>query len=360
MPKEKFEKSKTMIFPREVAIGHRVLEEVAELCDRLPVGNDPLIIYDPITKQVAGERIAEILANNGYKVRCLQIEKGAVMYEVKRAMNYAKECNSDFLIGVGGGSIIDVAKLAASRSGLPFISVPTSASHDGIASPRASIKEKQGSAILQLSKEAASPLAVLADTSIIIKAPYRMLASGCGDAISNFTAVKDWELGRKLKNEYLSSYAVALAKTAAQLIIEGADYVKPGLEESAWIVTKALIVSGVSMSVAKNSRPASGAEHMFSHMLDRLAPGKALHGEQCGVGAIMMMYLHGGECKIIRDTLHKIGAPITAKELGISKRKIIKALMHAHEVRPERYTILGDKGLTKEAAENLATVTGVI
>jgi glycerol-1-phosphate dehydrogenase [NAD(P)+] len=99
---------------------------------------------------------------------------------------------------------------------------------------------------------------------------------------------------------------------------------------------------------------------MFSHMLDRLVPGKALHGEQCGVGTIMMMYLHGGEWKLIIDTLHKIGAPATAKELGISKQNIIKALMYAHKVRPERYTILGDKGLTREAAKNLATVTGVI
>jgi glycerol-1-phosphate dehydrogenase [NAD(P)+] len=360
MAKEEFDKSKTMIFPREVAIGHEVLEKTAELCDRLPVGNRPLVIYDPITKKIAGDKAIGILDSNGYEVSRFQCERGAVMYEVKRAISYAKECNSDFLMGVGGGSVIDVGKLAASRSNLPYISVPTSASHDGIASPRASIKDKQGSKILQLSNESETPLAVLADTSVIYKAPYRMLASGCGDSVSNLTAVKDWELGKKLKNEYLSSYAVALAKTAAILIIEGADFVRPGLEESAWIVTKALIVSGVSMSVARSSRPASGAEHMFSHMLDRLVPGKALHGEQCGIGAIMMMYLHGGDWKMIRDTLRNIGAPTTAKEIGIPKRTIVEALMHAHEVRPERYTILGNRGLTKEAAENLAMVTGVI
>ena len=75
------------------------------------------------------------------------------------------------------------------------------------------------------------------------------------------------------------------------------------------------------MSVAGNTRPASGSEHMFSHMLDRIAPGKALHGEQCGVGAIMMMYLHGEDWEETRDFLKTIGAPTNADELGIPNGK---------------------------------------
>jgi glycerol-1-phosphate dehydrogenase [NAD(P)+] len=130
-----------------------------------------------------------------------------------------------------------------------------------------------------------------------------------------------------------------------------------------------MIVSGVAMSVAGNTRPASGAEHMFSHMLDHLGPRillkgkkgrKPLHGEQCGVGAIMMVYLHGGNWREIRDALIKLGAPTTSKELGISKKKIVEALVRAQEIRPERYTILGENGLTENAARKLAQTTGVI
>ena len=162
-----------------------------------------------------------------------------------------------------------------------------------------------------------------------------------------------------MKGEYYSSFAAALAKTAAELLIENAKYIKPGIEEAVWIAVKSMIVSGVAMSVANSSRPASGAEHMFSHALDRIAPGKAMHGEQCGVGAIMMMYLHGGDWEAIRDALREIGAPTTAKELGIAKKYIIKALTMAHKMRPDRYTILGTDGITREAAEKLVKVTGV-
>ena len=176
--------------------------------------------------------------------------------------------------------------------------------------------------------------------------------------ISNLTAILDWQLAARLKGEYYSSFASSLAKTSAELLIENAKFIKPGIEEAIWIAVKSMIVSGVAMSVANSSRPASGAEHMFSHALDKIAPGKALHGEQCGVGAIMMMYLHGGDWEAIRDALREIGAPTTAKELGISKKDIIKALTMAHTVR-KRYTILGTDGISKEAAERLVKFTGV-
>jgi glycerol-1-phosphate dehydrogenase [NAD(P)+] len=73
-----------------------------------------------------------------------------------------------------------------------------------------------------------------------------------------------------------------------------------------------------------------------------------------------MMYLHGGDWEFIRDTLKAIKAPTTAQELGIKPEYIIEALRTAHTIRQERYTILGDRGLTTQAAEKLAVRTGVI
>jgi glycerol-1-phosphate dehydrogenase [NAD(P)+] len=74
----------------------------------------------------------------------------------------------------------------------------------------------------------------------------------------------------------------------------------------------------------------------------------------------MMMYLHGGDWRRLKTALMTIGAPTTGRELGVSNDEVTRALVMAHSIRPERYTILGDNGLTREAAERLARVTGVV
>jgi len=204
------------------------------------------------------------------------------------------------------------------------------------------------------------PLAIIADSSVIAKAPYRLLASGVGDVIAKFTAVLDWRLAHKLKNEYYGEYAASLALLSAKHVLCYANVIRRGDEKAVRIVMEALISSSIAMCIAGSTRPGSGSEHLFSHALDLIAPKPALHGEQCGVGTIMMAYLHGKDWRKIRRTLKRIGAPTTAKELGIPDYYIIKALTIAHKIRPERYTILGETGLTWEAAENLARTTGVI
>ncbi|MFH1101712.1 MAG: NAD(P)-dependent glycerol-1-phosphate dehydrogenase [Methanobacteriota archaeon] len=363
---ERFTKLKSMIFPREVIVGHNTTDEIKGMCERITTGKNVLIVADKNTRKISGNHIANLLSGTGYNVEMTILAEPLIkkdipvfwptIREVESAIRAARRHDADILLGVGGGSVIDVTKLAASELSRIFVSVPTCASHDGIASPRASLKDRRGS----ISKTATSPLAVLADTAIISKAPYRMLASGCADVISNLTAVKDWELAYRLKNEEFSNFAASLSTTASNLVLNKAEDIRSGLEEAVWQAVKSMIVSGVAMSVAGNTRPASGAEHMFSHMLDRIAPGKAMHGEQCGVGSIMMMYLHGGDWMAIRDALKAIGAPITAKGLRIPHKKIIEALIHAQEIRPDRYTILGEQGLTIDAAKKLAKITGVI
>jgi glycerol-1-phosphate dehydrogenase [NAD(P)+] len=360
----RFTKSKTMVFPREIIVGHKTIEQCAELSNRICRGNNALIVHDKDTKRIAGNKIVKIMKKSDFNVEEIVI-RGAMVSQVTNVIKTATDNNSDIILGVGGGSVIDVSKMASHEIGSSFVSIPTCASHDGIASPRASLKQRKGS----VSKTASSPLAVLADTEIINKAPYRMLAAGCADVVSNISAVLDWKLAHRLKHEEYSSHAAVLAETAAQLIIDHADEIKPDVEEAVWFAVKAMIVSGVAMSVAGNTRPASGSEHMFSHMLDHLGPGimlkrkkghRPLHGEQCGIGAILMTYLHGEDWELIRDTLRKIGAPTTSEELGVSKKKIVEALVRATEIRPDRYTILGENGLTEEAAKALAKTTGVI
>ena len=206
------------------------------------------------------------------------------------------------------------------------------------------------------SMQAIPPIAVVADTKIISKAPRRLLGAGVGDIISNQTAVLDWKLAGQ-KADY-SEYAAALSEMAAKLVVHDIEKVASGSEEGVRLVVKALISSGVAMSIAGTSRPASGGEHKFSHWLDSNCDNPALHGEQCGLGSIVTMYLHGGNWEKIRDTLSTVKAPVTAKELGIDESLLLSALINSKEIRPQRTTILDKK--TSSQIEEAALATGVI
>jgi len=350
-----FTKARSMLFPRNVLAGHGVIDLVPQVCRDFGLKGIALMVAGDKTRKVAGDAIIDGMSKKGYEVQII-VTGEATKDHLREVEEAARETKASFLLGVGGGSKIDLAKMAAKDLEIEFLSIPTSASHDGIASGRASIKNNS----MPLSLEAKVPIGVIADTSVIVKAPYRLLASGCADVISNSTALMDWEFARRLRHEEFSRSAHALANYTSQTIIESADLIRPNLEESVWIAIRPIIISGISMSVAGSSRPTSGSEHMFSHALDLIAPGKALHGEQCGVGCIMMMYLHGGDWMRIRTALQKIGAPTSSRELGITKEQVIEALCTAHKIRKDRFTILGNQGLTPEAAEKIASITKVI
>ena len=344
-----------MQLPREVLLGEDLKGEVVNVARRLGLGEKALILYGPRTREIAGKDVEESL-KSGYEVVPLTVRKGATMEEVERTIGLIKDESADWVIAVGGGSIIDVAKLASFKTGVPFISFPTTASHDGIASANASIRDLGA----KTSVKAVPPIAVVADVKVIKTAPYRYLAAGVGDTISNLTAVRDWQLAHRIRGEYYSEYAASLSLMSAKMVMRNADIIRLGNEESVRKVIKALISTGVAMSIAGSSRPASGAEHLFSHALDMLLDKPALHGEQTGLGTIIMAYLHGMKWERVRETLKRVGAPTRADELGIEPEIIIEALTIAHTIRPERYTILGKDGLTREAAEKAAKITGVI
>lgn len=350
-------KSRWMLLPRNVVVGDGAVNDIGNVCNALKLNGNALIVSGPTTIKEAGHTVAGVLEDTGCDVHSVVVDR-AVMSEVENVEGLIAEIDPAkkvFLLGVGGGKAIDIAKLASNRAGGCFISVPTAASHDGIVSSRASITHNGETASI----EAEPPMAVVADTEIIAGAPYRLMAAGCGDIISKCTAVRDWELAHRLKNTKISEYASHLAMMTAKILMDSADSIKPGLPESARTVVKALVASGVAMSIAGSSRPASGSEHKFSHALNQIAQRPALHGEQCGVGSIMMMYLHGEDWQMIRQSLKTIGAPTNAEELGIDPEDIIRALVKAHTIRPERYTILGT-GLTEGAARRLAKITQVI
>ena len=334
--------------PRIVLVGQNVLDNLGEICNELGYGR-AIIVSGRTTFQVAGKRAHEVMAAKGIDSTYVFADD-AQLETVNRIIEDTKTHDASVVVGVGGGRSIDVAKLAAAKTKGCFISVPTVSSHDGIASSLASIKGVERPYTMR----AVSPIAVIMDSKIIAESPYRFTASGSGDIVSKITEVEDWKLSHRENGEYYGAYAGSLALMSSQLVMENAEDIHKKTDDGIRILLEALISCGVSMSIAGSSRPCSGSAHLFSHALDIIAKTPALHGEQCGVGSILMAKLHGFNWEYIRDRLKIIGAPINAKELHVTNEEVIESLVQARGVRPERFTILNKIKLDYRKAESLA------
>ncbi|MDP6627125.1 MAG: iron-containing alcohol dehydrogenase, partial [Methanopyri archaeon] len=186
---------RSITLPRRVLIGHDVLDEVGTVCGELDLGGSLVVAYDKGTLKAAGAKVLDVLRNDGFTVTAFEVTDGGPA-DVDALQNTARDHGA--IVAVGGGRVIDVSKAAGFMAAIPFVSIPTAASHDGIASAQASLIEEGQ----RHSLAAIPPVAIVADTAVIAKAPPRLYRAGCGDIISNFTAVLDWQLARRLHNEY--------------------------------------------------------------------------------------------------------------------------------------------------------------
>ena len=343
----------TMELPRLIVVGEKNIGDLGKFLNSLTKPKKVSLVSGVNVRKKVQKKIDAAL-----KSKRIRFVWHSVFDNKLKSFNVlervVKKDKSDLIVGVGGGRAVDAAKMIAFNLSKPFVSVPTAASHDGIASPFVSIKGDKPYSIV-----ATTPLGVFVDLDIIKTAPKRLLSSGCGDLLANIIAVRDWELGRDKTGEYFGRYAANLALMSAKILMENSKtFAKKGLD--ARIVVEALLSAGVASCIAGSSRPCSGAEHLFSHALDRLAPGIGLHGQKCGIGAIMMAKLQGQDWKKIARTLKDVGAPTTAKQIGLKPDLIVKALTIAQDLRPERYTVLKEIEMTRKRALSLAKSTKVI
>ncbi|KRV48043.1 dehydrogenase [Wenjunlia vitaminophila] len=258
----------------------------------------------------------------------------------------------DAVVGLGGGKIIDVAKYAAARVGLPMVAVATNLSHDGICSPVSILDNDAGRG----SYGVPTPIGLVIDLEVIRNAPARYVRSGVGDAVSNISAIADWELSHRETGDPIDGLAAAMARTAGESVLR-----HPGScqhDEFLVVLAEGLVLSGIAMSIAGHTRPSSGACHEISHALDLLYPRRAaLHGEQVGIGAAFAMYLRGAkqDSALIVECLARHGLPVLPQEIGFSDAEFVRAVEFAPQTRPGRYTILEHLNLDHDAIRDVYT-----
>ncbi|MGX2993550.1 iron-containing alcohol dehydrogenase family protein [Streptomyces sp. JNUCC 64] len=262
---------------------------------------------------------------------------GGTLDDAVKLAEAMRKGHYDAVVGLGGGKIIDCAKFAAARVGLPLVAVATNLAHDGLCSPVATLDNDAGRG----SYGVPNPIAVVIDLDVVREAPVRFVRSGIGDAVSNISCVADWELAHRETGESIDGLAAAIARQAGEAVLRHPGGV--GDDGFLQVLAEGLVLTGISMSVAGDSRPASGACHEINHAFDLLFPKRAAsHGEQVALGAAFAMHLRGAheESRHMAEVLRRHGLPVLPGDIGFTVDEFVQAVTFAPRTRPGRYTIL--------------------
>ncbi|MCH5152639.1 MAG: sn-glycerol-1-phosphate dehydrogenase [Clostridiales bacterium] len=187
----------------------------------------------------------------------------------------------------GSGTVTDIARYCAKLKNLILVCCPTAASVDGFCSSVCAMTFNH----TKVTVPAIAPKIVIADLAVIKNAPDRLVKSGLGDILGKYVSLADWKVAHLVTGEFYCEKTVKLVKDALNAvtdlvnndILQGDDFYLQ--------ITYALLLSGLAMQLVGSSRPASGAEHHFSHLLTIAPPTlgihtDALHGESVGVGTL--------------------------------------------------------------------------
>lgn len=259
------------------------LERLDEIMERYGVSGKRCALYDENTYAAAGAKrpkARQEIVLDPAGLHANELSTARVLAELEEDV--------EVVVAVGAGTVHDIARYCAHERGCRFVSCPTAASVDGFCSNVAAMTWHGYKKTLP----AVAPEIVVADTDIVKNAPARLARSGVGDILAKYTALADWRIARLLIGEHFCQTVCGIMGEAVETVASRTDGILTGDEGAFAALTYALVMSGIAMQMMGNSRPASGAEHHISHMIEMEAAAlnavsSALHGEKAGVGAVL-------------------------------------------------------------------------
>ncbi len=285
------------VAPREVLYAPAAALRAPEFCARAAKGRRAAAVMDLRTRRVAGEAVCDALSRAGWTVQVIVVpdpapEHSPVCDDLTRDRIAAEMGPVDLAVSVGGGVMTDLVRWVTFERKIPFVSVATAASMNGYASASIAGTVKGVKCLIY----AHAPDAVLADPQTLRDAPFELTASGLGDVLAKPISTADWRFNHMVLGDYYCPLSVGIVADIEPLYIERPEGIRARAPEAMEALFQACLLTGVAMNIADTSAPASGGEHMISHVLDMMCAVYGgehdMHGRQVGVGTILSAELY--------------------------------------------------------------------
>ena len=296
--------------------------------------------------QLFGQQVFESLKKSGVEVlHYEELDSTNIEDIIKLAFAIPNETQA--VIGIGGGKVIDTSKYAGFLRRIPFISVPTSSSSDGFSSSSASLLVGGK----RTSVPAKIAYGIIIDLDVIKSAPEKFIYSGIGDLLSKISAIYDWQYEKARGVSELDDFAVMIAKKAVNSFVRTPF---KSIRDDLFLkeLLDSLAMSGIANEMAGNSAPSSGSEHLISHALDKLLEKPELHGIQVGIATYIMSKVQEHRYIRVNQVLTDTGFWNYVKTLKMKKEDFLRAIDLAPSIKPNRHVFIHEDKY-REAAKKL-------
>ena len=337
--------AKTFDLPLAMVVEEGIFDRMGEIVSRyLPdcVGQKTLVVTEELLAGLYSDTLSR-LRQDFSDAELFLIPRADYETAVGLAKKLSME-NIHTVVGFGGGRVLDVTKYAAFVAKAVYICLPTSLSNDSLASPVA-VLNMEGASRKTLGCRI--PEAVFVDTDIILHAPVSQTLSGIGDTISKHTALFDWVLAENAAGGHVDDFAYSISRMSYDSVYH-CD--RKSLTDPIFlrILCRSLVMAGLAMEIAGNSRPSSGSEHLFAHALEEYHPEiKISHGMATALGSVGACIFQGRDEKQLMKVCHEYGLDLNPASYGITKDIFADCWLRAAGTRPDRVTILNTTELNR-------------
>lgn len=278
---------------KEIEISEGALKKLPEFVHKYKY-KKVCIVSDKNTYKVAGEKTYEILTNGAIDTCNIILEEDNLISDESALgmimVGIEPEC--DLIIAIGSGTVNDLCKFISYKLGIDYFIVATAPSMDGFASNVSALIVNR----LKTTYETHVPKAIIGDVDILKDAPMNMIIAGVGDILGKYVCLLDWKLAHMIQGEYHCTYIEKMIQKSLKIVVSNAKKIQSRDSQTIKYIMEGLVLSGIAMSYAKNSRPASGSEHHMSHFWEMMFlfqdKEPILHGIKVGVGTIVAIKLY--------------------------------------------------------------------
>jgi glycerol-1-phosphate dehydrogenase [NAD(P)+] len=316
---------------RALEIGTDIIQEIPRLFHQHFGERTAIIVADLNTFEVAGRAVQWAFQKAALPTLEPFIYRSPDLYAETRFVLDLENSLQDheaIPIAVGSGTINDLTKLAAHRTGRPYLCLATAASMDGYAAFGASITH-EGS---KQTFECPAPAVVVADLKVIASAPAGMAGWGYADLLAKVTAGADWIVADALGVEPIDPLAWNIVQGRLLEALADPSGIQAASPAALGRLIEGLMLGGFAMQLTSSSRPASGAEHQFSHLWDmqhHTHQGQApSHGSKVGIATLAVTALYE---RILELPLDHIDVDACVAQWPVKEAWIERARQHCGE-----------------------------